>query len=134
MREPIQQIIKAIDNKYLAALRNLVTGKITPLVPTILEDLHNNYGRITPQQLDNKTTTVKTMIYDPAQPIDIIFNSIDDLVEYARGAEVGLTQSQSINIVLVILNKQLIFKYDIRTWKRTTHTYKTLIHFKHNFC
>ena len=65
----IQQIIEAIDTKYLAALRNPVTRQITPLVPTILEFLHNNFGRITPQKLYNKTTTVKTMIYDPAQPI-----------------------------------------------------------------
>ena len=44
----IQQIIEAVDTKYLAALRNPVTGQITPLVPTILELFHNNYGRITP--------------------------------------------------------------------------------------
>ena len=54
-----------------------------PLVPNILEFLHNNYGQITPQQLDDKKTTVKSMIYDPAQPIGIIFNVIDNLVEYA---------------------------------------------------
>ena len=77
----IQYIIEAIDTKYLTALCSPVTVKITPLVPTILKFLHNNYGRITPQQLDNKTTTVKTMIYYPAQPIDVIFKSIDDLVE-----------------------------------------------------
>ena len=64
----------------LSALCNPITRKITPLVPTILEFLHNNYGHITPKQLGNKTTTVKSMIYNPAQPIDIIFNSINDLV------------------------------------------------------
>ena len=55
----IQKIIKSVDTKYLATLRNSVTGKITPLIPTILNFLHNNYGHITLQQLDNKTTTVK---------------------------------------------------------------------------
>ena len=130
----MQQIIESINNKYLAALRNPIKGQITPLVPTILEYLHNNYVRITPQKLDDKTTTVKTMIYDPAQPIDIIFNSIDDLVEYARASEAELTQSQTINLALVILNKQQIFKDDIRAWKRTNHAYKTWINFKHNFC
>ena len=58
----IQQIIEAIDTKYLAALRKPITGQITPLVLTILEFLHNNYGRIIPQQLENKTTTVNSMI------------------------------------------------------------------------
>ena len=57
----IQQIIEAVDTKYLTALRNYVTGKITLLVPTILNFLHDNYGRINPQQLDDKTTTVKSM-------------------------------------------------------------------------
>ena len=90
-----------------------------PLVPTILEFIHKKYGRITPQQLDDKTTTIKSMIYYPAQPIDIIFNSINCLVEYSRAAESELTQSQTTNLALVILNRQLIFKYDIRAWKRT---------------
>ena len=62
----IQQIIEAIDTKYLPALRNTVTGQITPLVPTILKFLHNNYGRITPQKLDDKSTNVKIILYDPA--------------------------------------------------------------------
>ena len=89
----IQQITDAIDTKYLASLRNPITRQITPLVPTIHVFLHNNYGRITPQQLDDKTTTVKSMIYDPDQPIEIIFNSIDNLVEYARAVKAELTQS-----------------------------------------
>ena len=45
----IQKIIEAVDTKYLSALR-------TPLVLTILNFLYNNYGHITPQQLDNKIT------------------------------------------------------------------------------
>ena len=114
-----QQIIEAIYTKYLAALRIPITRKITPLVLTILEFLQNNYGRITPQQLDNKTTTIKTMIYDLAQNIDTIFNSINDLVEYARADKSELTQSQTINLTLVILNRQRIFKDDIQAWKRT---------------
>ena len=43
------------------------------------------------------------MIYNPAQPINIIFNYIDDLVEYARAAESELTKSQTINLSLIIL-------------------------------
>ena len=92
-RTIVQQIIEAVDTKYLAALHNTFTGQITPLVPTILDFLHNNYRRITPQQLDYKTTAIKLMTYDPDQPINIIFNSIDDLVKYARAAEAELNQS-----------------------------------------
>ena len=76
----IQKIIKYVDKKYLAALRNPVTGQITSLIPTFLNFLHNNYGHITPQQLDGKTTTLKSMTYNLSQPIDVIFNSMDNLV------------------------------------------------------
>ena len=83
----IQKIIKAINTKYHAAICNPITIKITPLVLTILEFLHNNYGHINPQQLDDNTNTVKAIKYDPEQPIDIIFNFINDQVDYARSAE-----------------------------------------------
>ena len=59
------------------------------------------------------------MIYDPALSIDVIFNSTDDLVEYTRASEAELTQSQTINLALIILDRQQIFKDDIRAWKRT---------------
>ena len=130
----IQQIIKAIVTRYLAALCNPITGKNAPLVPTILEFLHNNYGRINPQKLDDKITKIKKMIYNPAQPIDIIFNSIDNLVEYTRATKAELTQSQTINLTLLILNRQRIFKDDIQAWKRTNQAYKTSDNFKHDLC
>ena len=73
------------------------------------------------------------MTYNPAQPMDIIFNSMDDLVKYAEAAEAELTQSQTINLALIILHKQQIFKDNIRAWKCTNPDYKTWDHFKHDF-
>ena len=64
-----------------------------PLVPTILNFLNDNYWHITPQQLDNKRNIVKSMTYDPAQPIDLILNSIDDLFKYALAVKAELRQS-----------------------------------------
>ena len=124
-RNIIHKIVEAVETKYLSALRNSITGQITPLVPTILNVMYNNYRRITPQQLDDKTTIVKSMTYDPAQPINLIFNSIENPVEYSLSAEAELTQSQTINVALVILQKQRIFKDEIRAWKHTTPAYNT---------
>ena len=50
------------------------------------------------------------MTYDPAQPINLIFNSINDLVEYDLSAESELTQSQTINLDLAISHKKRISK------------------------
>ena len=54
-------------------------------------------------------------------------------MEYAIAEEAELTHIKTINLALVILNKQRIFKYDIRAWKRTNQSYKTWENFKHNF-
>ena len=82
-----------MNTKYLATPRNPITGKITLLVPTILDFLYDSHGRVTPQQLANKTTIVKLLTYDPAQPIDLILNSIDDLFKYALAVKAELRQS-----------------------------------------
>ena len=73
------------------------------------------------------------MTYDPSQPIDIIFNSIDNLVEYAGEDKAELNQSQTINLALIILHRQQIFKDNIRAWKHTNPEYKTWDNFKHAF-
>ena len=72
------------------------------------------------------------MTYNPAQPIDLIFNSIDDLVEYSRESKMELTQIQKINLALVILHIQRISKDDIWAWKRNNLAYKIWDNFKHN--
>ena len=73
------------------------------------------------------------MIYNLAQPINIVFNSINDLLEYVIAAESELTQSQKINLDLVILNMQKIFKDNIWAWKCTNQAYKTWDNFKYDF-
>ena len=105
-RTIIQKIIEAVYTKYLSTLCNPITRTIMPLVLIILDFLYNNYGCINTQQLDNKTTTVKSTTYGPSQQINIIFNSIDDLFEYARAAKAELTQSHTIKLALVILHRQ----------------------------
>ena len=47
----IQQIVSAIDQQYLIALRNRQTGQFTGNVLQILQYLHQTYGRISPGQL-----------------------------------------------------------------------------------
>ena len=44
-----------------------------------------------------------------------------------------MTLSQTINLALVILNRQLIFKDNVRAWKRTNQAYNTWDNFKHDF-
>eukprot|EP00957_Ditylum_brightwellii_P136002 10371914-Ditylum_brightwellii.AAC.1 len=47
----IQQIVDAIDPKFLAAIRDPVTHQIALSLPDIIEHLFDNYGDVTAEEL-----------------------------------------------------------------------------------
>ena len=83
----------------------------------MIDFLYEKYGKITPQNLDEKTTSTKYLIYNTSQTIDKVFNKIYYLVDYVIAADAELTEIQTISLILIILNKQIIFKDNIQTWK-----------------
>ena len=80
-RALIQQVLQAIDGKYLSALRNRVTGQIPNDTRSIMSYLFRVYGQITPAQLQDKEDTVKNFNYSMDEPIDSLFNEVEDLQE-----------------------------------------------------
>jgi hypothetical protein len=129
----IQQIVKALDPQYLAALRNRQTNAITANVNQILQFLFQAYGKVSPQLLHAEEENVKAHIYNPNHPIDIIFNLVEDLVDFSDAADIPYTQEQSIGIAYVILNKAGRMRTDIRDWNRRPQNEKTWIVFKEHF-
>eukprot|EP00957_Ditylum_brightwellii_P043615 3306051-Ditylum_brightwellii.AAC.1 len=51
-RTIIQQVITAIDPKYIKALCNSITNKINASIPAIISHLLDTYGDVTPSELD----------------------------------------------------------------------------------
>ena len=120
----IQQLVIAIDGPYLVALRNRHTNSITGPIAVILKHLQENYGKITPQVLQEKDDALMRMSYNPQEPIDVIFNAIEDLNELATIANTPMSESQSMNKAYILLNRTGQFKDSIREWNRLlTHTW-----------
>ena len=59
-----QQIVKAIDDAYLMALRNHQTNTINVSIPVIFDYLFSNHDRVTPAMLHDEEKEVKEMFYD----------------------------------------------------------------------
>ena len=57
----IQQIVAAIEPKYLKVLQNLVTNKKFQFIPTIFTFFFETYSDVTPQELRYSTTHVEAM-------------------------------------------------------------------------
>ena len=129
----ISQIVTAAEESYLLSVRNRTTGQYTGNVGDILRHLQDRYGRITPGQLQDFDLEISQMTYDPVNPIEQVFNRIEDLLDYGEIARNAYTQIQVIAKAYNILNKTGVFKEYIKTWKRRPTVEKTWINFKTHF-
>ena len=83
MHAVIQQVLEAIGPEYLTRLCNRVTGQVPSDIRLLFSSLFSIYGKISANQLREKYDEVATMSYEVMEPIDVIFNSVDDLREIA---------------------------------------------------
>ena len=132
-RALVQQIVAAVEPKYLKALRNPVTTKITQNIKTILNHLFNNYGKLPPSTINTMKRKVEDYTLDPTDPIDTLFVEIDDLVDILTLQKNALTQQQIIDMAYVIIERSKVFKKDLRDWNKKSEADKTWNNFKIHF-
>jgi hypothetical protein len=129
----IQQIVQAVAAPYLIALRERSSNSLQGTVTQILDHLQTVYGRVSPQMLEDREQELRTMPYKTTDPIDVVFNAVEDYVNFAELGQQPLTQRQTIAKAYVILNKTRRFKNDITEWNRQPENQKTWINFKTHF-
>ena len=132
-RTIIQQINTAVDPDCLADLIDGDTGLLEGPVPNIMKQLFETYGATTPQTLTTAKATLETTTYDHTKPIINIFTAINDYANMAEAAEATETQTQLINIGLIIITRSTIFSSDIRKWNSRPEDEKTWTTFKTHF-
>jgi hypothetical protein len=59
--------------------------------------LFTTYGKITPQQVKGKEQEAYAMHYDISQPVDTVFNAIEDLSDLAEHANSPMSAQQQIS-------------------------------------
>jgi hypothetical protein len=99
-------------------LLNRATGQYSSSIRALLLHLFTTYGHITPQQVKAKEMELLNMHYDISQPVDNVFNSIDDLSDLAESVNSPMSSQQMINLAYVIFAKQTILQPDLRLWNR----------------
>ena len=112
----VQQIINAVEPKYLKPLRDAVTNKLNRSIPAILQYLFDTYGDVSPQEFINLRHQVETMSFDPQDPVDVVFTEIDDLAEIAEAIGDPLTDVQQTKLGYVILQNTKRFSSGLKKW------------------
>ena len=132
-RALVQQLVAAVEPKFLKALRNQYTKKITRDVKGILSYLFDNYGKVPPSILKDMKRKVEDFYLDPNDPIDLLFVQIDDLADVYSLQQKDLTETQLIDMAYVTIEKAKCFKKDLREWNRRPANEKTWLNFKKHF-
>jgi hypothetical protein len=114
----VAQIVESIDPIYIRALLNRATGQYSTSILAVVLHLFTTYGKITPQQVKGKEMELYNMHYDISQPVDTVFNAIEDLAELAEHAVSPMSAQQMIDLAYVIFAKQPILQHDLRLWNR----------------
>ena len=132
-RTLIQQIVAAVDAKFLKALRDPVTNKITRTIPEILSHLFNAYGHVTPTELYELKQKVETMQFSPQEPVDTLITEIDDLADIADLAGSPITDRQRVDVGYIVLQRCKQFKTALREWNERQPNQQNWNNFKQHF-
>lgn len=132
-RALLQQIVSAIEPKYLKALRLPTTNKLNATIPDIFIHLFTNYGDISPSELRTLTDQVQNMQYQPTEPVDTIFTEIDDLATISEMADAPLTEAQKINMAYLLFQQTQSFNRGLTSWNSRPPQDHTWNNFKQHF-
>ena len=69
-----------------AQRRSRHTNTLTASLPVILAYLFQTYGDISEEELTSADETLKAKVFDITQPIEVMYNEIQDLQDLATAA------------------------------------------------
>ena len=132
-RTLIQQIVAAVEPKYLKALRTPGTNKITKTIPEIFDYLFDTYGDVSPQELRMLTTQVEALTFPPNEPVDTIFTEIDNLATIAELARAPMSEQQKINMAYLLLQNTQVYSNALNKWNQRELAEQNWENFKEHF-
>ena len=94
----VQQIMRTVEEAYLADTRNKTTNSINDTVAGVLTHLQDNYGQLMLHELLKREDIVKKAIYNPRNPIATVFSAFKEILEFSEITGTSYTQIWSVNI------------------------------------
>ena len=123
-----QQLIEAVDDIYLKALRNKYVGFSNQTFLTMMAHLYLHYAKISPSDLTLNNKAMKKA-YDPNQPIENLFEQINDAVEYAAAGKNPYTDAQIESTAYQLVFNTGVFSLECKEWRKQPANTKTWANF-----
>ena len=126
------QLLSALDNIYIRALKDRHVGYMNQSIRTILTHLFDNYGNITSLELEDNDTKMHAT-WDPNSPFDCLIKRIEDDQDYANDGGQPYTAEQLLRIAYTLVFKTGLYFKDCKVWNAHPAAAHTWDNFKTHF-
>ena len=126
------QLLSAIDNIYVRALKDHHVGYMNQPIWAILHHLFENYGNITPLELEDNDTKMRSN-WDPNSPFDCLIKQIEDGQDYAEDGGQPYTTKQLLCIAYTLVFKTGLCFEECKQCNNRLAPEKTWANFKTQF-
>ena len=123
----------AIEEKYIEALVNEYTNLLDGDVPSMLQYLFYNYGKVRSEEVAQKEMEVMTSSWQPTDPIILLTRPIEQLQKLATQAGIPYTDSQILEKGLTLIRATRDFEYALALWEDKPQDQKTWVNLKTHF-
>jgi hypothetical protein len=125
-------IIEAFDDAYLNALSDEIVGHANCTSLQILTHLLTYYAMIAPTELTQNYERLNTP-YDPNQPIEMLFQHIQDARAFAVAGGQPYGAAMIVNVAYTLVFNTGLFPDACRAWQSRAIAAKTWAQFKIDF-
>jgi hypothetical protein len=127
-----KQIISVFEPMYLEVLNDNMVGFANISARDMLDHLFSIYGNITTVDLEIDFEHMRRA-WDPQQPVESLFNQIQDCADYYEEGGVLIVHPQQINVGYANIFATGHFMSACRRWNEKPLTEKTRAQFKSHF-
>ena len=106
----IKQLVQAVPDVYLKRFRNHISNSITTPLPDILASLFTTYGEIEDDVLIEKKSQLENKVYDINEPLTVMYNDVEDLLELSTAANNTYSDRQIVNLGVKLIGNMNDFE------------------------
>jgi len=129
----LRHIQDAVEDRYIESLVDEYTNLFTDDVPTVMEYLFYNYGRVRAEEVAIKESEVMNMSWQPHEPIVLLTRPIENLQKLAQQAGIPYTDKQLLEKGLQLIRNTRDFEYALTHWEQKPEVQRTWAQFKTHF-
>ena len=106
----IKQLVQVVPDVYLKRFRNHISNSITTPLPDILASLFTTYGEIEDDVLIEKISQLENKVYDINEPLTVMYNDVEDLLELSTAANNTYSDRQIVNLGVKLIGNMNDFE------------------------